>query len=255
VTAPGPVRRAIRATRLALAFLTIVPIRIHDTDIGAADLAGARWAFPLVGGLIGLALAGLSAGFSRWGAAPAPAAFLLVAAGAVLSGGLHLDGLADSCDGLFLAGDARRRLDVMRDPHVGSFGVAAIVLVLLGKLAALSCWTDARRAWAVLATAVVSRALILVSAGSARYARLEGTGRFLVEAATVRDAVGAAALILAAGAGLAGRGGLVAGASALALTWAWTRLATRRIGGVTGDILGAVVELGEMVFLLILALA
>ena len=168
---------------------------------------------------------------------------------------MHLDGLADTADGLFLGGGPERRLAVMRDPHVGSFGVVALVLAILGKWAALTSLGGGRRALAVLGAAVVGRSLILVAAGSASYARREGTGRVLVEATTSRDALGAAVLMLLLGPTLARVPGLVAVVAALGLGWAFTRLARRRLGGVTGDILGALVELGELTFLMVLTIS
>jgi adenosylcobinamide-GDP ribazoletransferase len=246
--------RALRAVRLALAFLTILPIPVGDDEATPAHLADARFAYPIVGGLIGLALAGLSEALRAIGAPGGPSAFLLVASAAILSGGLHLDGLADTADGLFLWGDPGRRLSVMRDPHVGSFGVSAVVLVLLGKFAAIEAIGGAPRSFALLGGATVARSLVLVSAGLAPYARPEGTGRFLVDATTRRDAALAAVVALAVGRLTAGRGGLIASAVALAVAVVLTGTARRRLGGVTGDTLGALVELGELGFLLVVGL-
>ena len=243
-----------RAFRLAVAFLTVIPVRLGDGEVTEADLAVSRFAYPVVGIAIGLVLAAWSEALRLWGIDPAPAAFLLVAAGVAITGGLHLDGLADTGDGLFLRGDASRRLAVMRDPHVGSFGVTAIVLVLLGKYAALSHATGPGRSLAVLGAATVGRTLILVAAGTSRYARLDGTGRVLIGAATPSDAFVAASGTLAFGALLAGRAGLAAAAAALGLAWGLTRYASRKLGGITGDILGALVELTELVFLVIYAI-
>lgn len=261
-TAPRPSRlplaRAGRAIRLALAFLTIVPLAPpagagdQDESELEADLAASRFAYPLVGLLLGLLLAALSSGLDRLGAGPGVAAFALVVAGVALTGGLHLDGLADSFDGLFLWGGPERRLAVMRDPHVGSFGVSALVLVLLGKYVALESLPGPERSLSLLAAAATSRSLLLVSAGLANYARAEGTGGILIRATTRRDALfGAlAALGLALTAGPAGLG---AGIAALALAAGWTRLAIARIGGITGDTLGALVELSELLVLMVLS--
>jgi len=247
------VRRGLRALRLALAFLTVVPVPLRDDEFAPASLADARLAYPIVGALIGLALAGLSEGLRRAGAFPGVAAFLLVAAGSALSGGLHLDGLADTADGLFLWGDADRRLAVMRDPRVGSFGVAALVLVLLGKFAALGALAGPARSLAILGAATIGRSLVLVSAGLAPYARPDGTGRIVVDATRPRDALGAAVVAVAVGLGVAGRPGLIAAVLALGTALALTRLASRKLGGVTGDTLGALIELGELIVLLTLA--
>jgi adenosylcobinamide-GDP ribazoletransferase len=208
----------------------------------------------VVGLAIGFVLALLSTLLSSGRANPLLASFLLVAAWAALSGGLHLDGLADTSDGLFLWGDAERRLSVMRDPHVGSFGLLAIVLVVLGKFAALSPLTGSVRAKALLGAAAVSRTLILVAAGLAPYARRDGTGRTTVEATTVIDALWSVVAALALGALLASEFGLLASALALLVTWGLTHLATQKLGGITGDVLGAVVELGELAYLVTLGL-
>lgn len=250
---PGA-RDAVRALKLAAAFLTVVPVPFAAGEVSDADLARSRYAFPLVGAVIGLALAVLSGALARAGAAPGLSAFLIVAAGAVLTGGLHLDGLADTADGLFLWGDRDRRLAVMRDPHVGSYGLTAVVVVILGKYAVLSGLAGPSRGWAVFGAAVIGRALVLVSAGSAGYARPQGTGRILIEATTFRDATGAALLVLVVGLVVGGGAGLAAGAAALGLAWGLTRLATDRLGGVTGDTLGALVESGEWLVLLTLGL-
>ncbi len=244
-----------RALKLATAFLTIVPIRIKDDEASADDLAASRFAYPIVGAAIGLLLTAIvPLGLARIGAPPEIAAFVIVATSAILTGGLHIDGLADTADGLFLWGDRERRLTVMRDPHVGSYGVAAVVLVILGKYAALSVMIEPQRGRGILVAAVIARALILVAAGMAGYARPEGTGRIVIEATTLRDAIGAAALALMIG--WAGRGGagVVAAIVAIGLAWGLTRVAVARLGGVTGDTLGALVEAGELVVLLTLVL-
>ena len=95
---------------------------------------------------------------------------------------------------------------------------------------------------------------ILVAAGSAPYARREGTGRHLVEATTPRDALGATFLVLVLGPAIARVPGLAGSGAVLGVAWILTRLARRRLGGITGDILGALVELGELAFLMSLAI-
>jgi adenosylcobinamide-GDP ribazoletransferase len=245
--------RLTRAVRLAFAFLTVLPLRSGDDEVTAADLAASRSAYPVVGGAIGLALAGLSALLSGLGTPGPLAAFLILAAWVAVSGGLHLDGLADTCDGLFLWGGTERRLAAMRDPHVGSFGVAAVVLTLLGKFAALEVLGGGGRAAALFAAAAIGRTAVLVAAGLAPYARPEGTGRILVEATSAREAAGAAVGVVALGL-VAGWSGLIAGLMALAVAAGLARLAVAKLGGSTGDILGAVIELAELAVLIGLGL-
>ncbi|WP_406697192.1 adenosylcobinamide-GDP ribazoletransferase [Singulisphaera sp. Ch08] len=178
---------------------------------------------------------------------------MLIAFLAILTGGLHLDGVADTFDGLFLWGGAERRLAVMRDPHIGSHGVSAIALVLLGKYAVLSDLNGPDRAMALLGAVTVSRTLILVSAGMACYARPQGTGRLMIEATTRRDALMSTLAVFALSGAVAGWTGLIASLGALSLAFTLTRLAAKRLGGITGDILGATVELGELTYLVMFA--
>jgi len=240
------------ALALAFAFLTVIPTWLLTRETTDDDVRASRFAYPVVGIVLGLLLAGLSWILQRAGVAPALSAFLIVAVLAALTGGLHLDGLADTSDGLFLWGDASRRLAVMRDPHVGSYGVTMVVLILLGKYAALSSMTGSVRALALFGALAVSRSLIVVSAGFAPYARPEGTGRLLIEATTPQEAIAAAALSLLVASLTSQVAGLAAGVTALALTGGLTMLARRRLGGVSGDTLGALAELSETAYLLIL---
>jgi adenosylcobinamide-GDP ribazoletransferase len=127
------------------------------------------------------------------------------------------------------------------------------VLTLLGKFAALEV-LGRDRAVALFVAAVVSRTVVLVSAGLAPYARPEGTGRILVEATTPRDAGWAAVGLVALGGIAAGRPGLLASLMALGMAYGLTRLALGKLGGITGDVLGAVIEVGELAVLIGLAM-
>jgi adenosylcobinamide-GDP ribazoletransferase len=251
---PAKQARIVRAARVALGFLTILPARFCERRATDADLASARHAFPVVGLAIGLLLAGLSAAMSYGRIPPMLAAFVLVAAWAALSGGRHLKGLADSGDGLLLEGNAQQRLAAMRTPHVSSYGLLTLVLVVLGKYAVLTVLTDRRRALALLGAAAVSRTMILVASGLAPDAHPGGPGRPIVEATTVIDSLWSVVASLALGAILAGEAGLLASILALVVTWGLTQLATQKLDGLTDEILGAVVELGELAYLVILGL-
>src|SRR5262249_45358067 len=132
-----PIDQSWRAFRITLSFLTVIPVRLGRDEATDADNAPSRYAYPVVGVVIGALLAGASLVLSRSGVAPRVSAFLLVASGVVLAGGLHLVGLGDSADGFFLTGGADRRLEAVRDPRVGSFGVTALILLLMGRYSSL----------------------------------------------------------------------------------------------------------------------
>jgi len=233
--------------RRAVAFLT---------PVGGATPPGpdALFWFPAVGAVLGLGVGTVWWGASRvWG--PLLGAVLAVSADLGFTGMLHLDGLCDSSDGLIAPMDRARRLTVMASPETGAFGVGvtfATLLVRVGCLAALrpsgvllaALWTGSRTAMAVVAVGVpYARPGGLASGFLAGWSRralpalaAAGAGGALLLAIVWRPAVGPLAIL-----------GLVGGAAAVVL------LAWRRVGGYTGDVLGAAGMVGETVGLLVAA--
>src|SRR4029077_9574681 len=146
----------------------------------------------LVGLLLGLVLGGWTELVSRLGE-PLLQAFLILLAWIALTGALHVDGFCDVCDGLFGGQTPEDRLRIMKDPHLGTFGLVGGVLLLLGKFVAIqsvvrgsgSATSDPLSvdygAWVVCAAVVISRCLVLCVAAKARYPRPEGTGKALIE--------------------------------------------------------------------------
>ena len=228
----------------AIAFLTILPLpgrwRVESGHLARS----APW-FPLVGLGLGIVLAGLDGLLGFVLARPARDV-LLVLAGLVLSGALHLDGLIDTCDGVFAAVTPERRLEIMRDSHVGSFGVAAAGLVLLGKYAALASLGETPRWAALVATAVLGRwgmSLVIVAFPAGR---TDGLGRLVKDAAQPADlalAGGLALLVCWAALHLAGA---LLFLSVSALVWLAGRALMGRLPGLTGDTYGALEELTEL---------
>lgn len=237
--------RAITLIRLAFAALTILPVGGRKTKASSAEIAASRIAFPVVGLVLGIIYQYVYFLTLRFVHISLLAACFTVLAGVVATGGLHLDGAADSADGLFLVVDRDRRLAAMRDPHIGSLGVVALVMLLLIKTASLAAIGSSYVSRALILGGLISRTLIIFAAGFGRYARPDGTGKTLIDASNDRDA-GFAVTFLLIAASLIGRGqGLVAAVSALGIAYVIVRVARAKIGGITGDILGAVVELSE----------
>jgi cobalamin 5'-phosphate synthase/cobalamin synthase len=231
----------------AVAFLTILPVPLA---FDAADVGRAMLAFPLVGALVGGGAALLARGLHSLPAAVV--AVLLVAYGALVTGALHLDGLADSADGF---GGGRTRDDVLRimkDHSIGAFGATALVILLLLKAA---CFASLLSDWRVLILApALARWASVPLARALPAARPDGLGRSLGEHVGAVEIVGATLLALGGAWWLGewralGCAGAVVLSSALGGAVCW-----RRIGGLTGDTLGANVELSEaLVYLVWLA--
>jgi adenosylcobinamide-GDP ribazoletransferase len=229
-----------RAVVAAVAFLTRVPLG-GTVAVGPRDVARGAVLFPLVGGgigaLIGLVAAGLDARMGLF-----LAAALAVALEAILTGAIHLDALADTADGLGAA-TRERALEVMREANVGAFGALALVLDLLVKTAALAAVaTVPRSVGAVVAAFAVGRAAPLALGWALPYARpTGGSGAALTDAGWHVHA-GGLALGVGGAVGLLGvRGLALVGGAGLVVGIVWW-IARRRLGGVTGDVLGAAVE-------------
>ena len=179
------------------------------------------------------------------------AAVAAVATGALLTGGLHLDGLADSADGLRGA-DRERRLEIMRDPRIGSFGAIALALVLFGDVAALSAMTPARAFAGLIAAGALSRLAMLAVVALLPYARPAGLGTAARGQHRVLDLV-VGCLLTVIACSLDARRSLVAALLVALTTVVMAGLARRRIGGATGDVYGACAEVGQLAALLAFA--
>lgn len=235
------------------AFLTRLPFRpaVGAGNGGMADLAPAARAFPLIGLVIG----GLGGGAIRLaaetGLSPLAAALVGLCVCAWLTGALHEDGLADMADAMG-GGDTARRLEIMRDSRIGSYGVLALIFAVGLKAAALAGLPGPGVAWAALAAAAaLSRAVMVPCMAWLRPARADGLGH---GAGRPDGLVVALALGLGALAALALLGwavGLAALAVALAAGFVVGRVARRRFGGYTGDVLGAAQQAAEISVLLV----
>jgi adenosylcobinamide-GDP ribazoletransferase len=238
------VTRFVAAAR----YLTIVPI---PSRFAAHEAPGpaAAW-FPVVGLLIGGVLVGVDR-LAALAFAPLLAAALVVAVWKLVTGALHLDGLADCVDGL--AGrDPARRLEIMRDSRIGTFGTTAVVLAVVLAVAGVAGIDARARGGALILAPVAGRAMAPI------------VGRLFASAAaghgaSFRAGLGGAAPIVAAIVALVvavaalGATGLAALLVAGAVGLAWAAFMARRLGGITGDVHGAVIELAELAALLTVA--
>jgi adenosylcobinamide-GDP ribazoletransferase len=233
----------------ALRTLTIIPVPGRDSE----KMSSSLFFFPAVGALIGAAVCACAWVISVKAGWHTGAAVLCVALSALLTGGIHLDGLADTFDAL--GGHTKeRRLEIMKDPRIGSFGVVALVMALLLKCAALERICEAGMFMWIMVPFIASRALQVELAVLLPYARAEGgTAQSFVEGAGKSHF--AVAVMQAVFLGF-----LVCGIQGAAITMAacmvflplavWMK---RLFGGVTGDLLGMASEIAETAILLVVA--
>jgi adenosylcobinamide-GDP ribazoletransferase len=235
----------MRNLRIAFGLLTTLPVGLpEDWQPGDSGRAGI-W-YPLVGVVIGgltwLAWRLLTPYFPSL-----VTGVLTLLVWVALTGGLHLDGLADCCDGLFASATPERRLEIMKDPRLGTFGGIGLLLVLMLKAAALSSLTPSAGFGIVLA-ATLGRWCILPAAWMP-LARAGGMGADF--ASGLRRGVIFTSAVLPLGlAFLLGAQGLIAAPAGLLAAASVLGLTKARINGVTGDVFGALVEVTETVVLL-----
>jgi len=260
--------------RLAVTTFTVVPLRAGAIDRTAAGWA-MRWA-PVVGGFLGglgaLVFAGARWLFSPDASRPGALPFLLASVLAIttlamLTRGLHLDGLADTVDGLASHRPAEDALAIMSTGPVGALGAAALVVVLVSDVVALAAAAQTGNGVSALVVAVVTGRLAMVWACTTRVpsARSAGLGAMVAGTVSAGAAWLSTAVVTAAAATLGWATGQHTGAAAgrsaasvvaaLVVAWALRRHAQRRLGGITGDVLGALGEVTTLVALLIAAIS
>ncbi|RIA45468.1 adenosylcobinamide-GDP ribazoletransferase [Dichotomicrobium thermohalophilum] len=229
--------------RLAFVFLTRLPIPLDEAR--PSTVAQAGWAFPICGAVVGL-IAWL--GYAVGAALALPGlicALFAIAAGVLVTGALHEDGLADFADGMGGGGDRARKLEIMRDSATGSYGVLALILVVAIKTVAIAeIGAMGMVLAALVALGAASRLAMLVAMALMPPARTDGLGKEAGAPDRWRIGVGFALTLLAAAPlGVAGIGAVIGTLTVAAIP---ALIAWRQIGGQTGDVLGAIQQFGEL---------
>jgi adenosylcobinamide-GDP ribazoletransferase len=236
----------VRTFLLAVGFLTRIPTPLILPE--GQELARSMLWFPLVGLLLAIPLLG-AAHLLAGVLSPLLTAAIVVALLAAITGGLHLDGVADCLDALGVMGDTERRLAVMKDPRVGGLGAAGLVLVIALKILALAEAGPAGPA-VLLPALVLSRWTAVLLAVAFPYARPEGTGQAMASGAGWAEVLGGGLVVLAV---LAALGGWWAAGLALVAGLLLAARMSGLLGGLTGDVYGAAVEVVEVIFFIALA--
>ena len=240
----------IRAFALALQLLTRLPVPLTGSPPQPQEMGLSVLFFPVVGFMIGAILAGLHA--ALWLIDPGVLAGLILAVWVLLTGGLHLDGLADTADAWIGGlGDRDRTLTIMKDPRSGPIAIVAVVLVLLNKFAALQVLLAGDARTVLLLAPVLGRALVVLLLITTPYVRSEGLGapyaRYLPRMSCGLMVLATAVATVAL---LDGWGGALLGVLGLGFI-VLRHGVLNRLGGITGDTLGAACELAETAVLLV----
>jgi len=231
-----------------LTFLTRIPFPMHF-EFNTDDYARGIFYFPLIGGIIGLLLWPIIfvQGFIPTRVFP----FIIIILYLLIVGGIHIDGIGDLFDGIFSARDQKRMLEIMSDSHIGAFGVVGIILYFMGMYVGLyEVMHNELFSIILISMPLIGRSVALIGAGLSRYAKAEGLGKAVI------DRVGPlTSLILS----LLLVGGYFVVFPMLSLSIIITLVVMlsilwrihRTLDGITGDVLGALVEISQIVFLLV----
>jgi adenosylcobinamide-GDP ribazoletransferase len=244
----------------AFRFLTVIPLPVRR-EITPEDIGGSIVYFPVVGLIIGLVLFAFwwMLDFLAWPLSTV----LLITAMILINGALHLDGFIDTCDGLAGNKPVEERLRIMKDSRVGAFGVIGAVLVILVKYVGLdSLAMEKVFGSALILMPVIARWAMVYAIVAFPYARPEGLGTILKQYATWEKFIVATfipvALVIGLGAWLKIPFFYLVGPAVLAGVWlvtvVWARYLKKKLGGLTGDSYGAICEVAEVSFLIIINL-
>jgi len=229
----------------ALRFLTVLPVPARWA--GEEGLVGSTVCFPVVGLLIGGAAVAMTLGLARVLPTPLVSVVIVIALEGI-SGGLHLDGLADTTDAFLSSRGRERMLEIMKDSHIGAMGALAIVCVFSLKVAALSSVPREALWRAVLLMPLAGRCALAISVSILPYARpTGGLGSVFYRRRSRFDGAWAASLLALVGWLAYGMAGLVAAVTSILAVLALAGYTYRKIGGATGDTLGATCEIAEVI--------
>lgn len=240
--------RILRRMCIAIQFLTILPLPDKDS-IESKEFARSMAYFPLIGLLIGLGLFGVYVGLVKF-ITPLLTAVIVIGVWIWFTGALHLEGFVDAVDGFSCGGNKEKILLVMKDKHCGSKGVVALVFLLILKVALLEAIPASMKFSALMFTPGISRWVMVCTAVFCDYARKgEGFGKAFVENIGVKDMIIASSILVIVGLCVLKARFLVLIFPILVFMIISIIYLKRKIGGITGDVLGGLNEIAEVISL------
>lgn len=246
-------RKIATDIRIAVSLSTILPVGPAG-PVDDGEVARASWALPVAGLLVGLVGAVIYSIARATGLTPGPAAMLALATTILVTGAIHEDGLADTADGLGGGRTLDQKLEIMRDSRIGTYGVCALTVSIILRWSALATIDEPELvAITLLVSHAAARAALPVFMSLVPPARVDGlsakAGEPSRQSAIIALGLGVLCLIFGLGVREAIVGLILMALAGLILAW----LVTRQVGGQTGDILGAMEQIGEIAIVLLAA--
>jgi len=233
----------------ALQFLTIIPVKVKSLD--ERTLSRGVMYFPVVGFILGLILSGIDYALHSINFNPILSSTLLVIALIVITGGMHLDGVADTADGFFSGKTRDEKLKIMRDPSTGAMGAISLISIIILKIALIYSIIPDSRAIALILMLVLSRWAMVFCMYIFPYARTDGKANVFINGMKQNTLIIATLTAIALVLFVKGMPGVILIIEIALVTALFGKWAVKKIGGITGDTLGALAELSEIAVLLI----
>ena len=233
----------------AIQFLTVIPVRL--SRVSEKQIALAIVYFPLAGMLLGALLAGAGELFNLWGLPRLTQDVVIIVMLIILTGGMHLDGLSDTFDALLSGKNKEKMLEIMRDSHAGVMGILSIICVLLLKIVFLFSLSLSARSVVLILMCMLSRWSFVFSMSLFGYARQEGKAKLFIQGASKKILFSATIIALIPALLLWRINAALLFAVIAALTYIMGAFVSRKLGGISGDTLGATAEINEVVILLL----
>jgi len=233
---------------LAMQFLTIFPLKIRN--FSDKKMSRALIYFPIVGLFLGLILSGLNILLSISNILMLASNIILVIILIILTGGMHLDGLADTADAFLSGKEKKEMLEIMRDSHIGVMGVLALISVILLKIGLLTCVNTAIKPGILMLVCILSRWSVVLQMYFFPYARQDGKAKIFIEGMSLKKLILSAIITIVLAFMIRGTEGLIVLLVISVFAYVLGGFVSRKIGGITGDTLGATIELAEVISLL-----
>ncbi len=235
---------------LALQFLTIIPGKIKTG--GKKELSESLVYFPVIGLFIAIILIISLSFFRILGFSELSISYFLIIMLAIITGGIHLDGLADTTDGLYSGKEKYETLKIMRDPHIGTIGVLAIICVLLLKISLFYSLADSLKIPGLLLMCLLSRGAMVLLTYLFPYARTEGKAGVFIEGVNLKIFFMASILTGLNAFLIWNLKGLILWIITAGCAFVIVKSIARKLGGITGDVLGATNEIIEVICLFLI---
>lgn len=243
-------KKYIESFLLMIQFMTRIPINVNLSCEGEDFKRGAAF-LPLVGGVIG-SIQWIIYYLLIHKLPMIVVAVFVVLTGILVTGALHVDGLGDTCDGFFAFKGKDRIIEIMKDSRIGTYSCIALIFDILIKVSSLSCISDIRASLIIIVVPIISRAALITLAFIGKTAKKTGSGNLFIENVGKKEAIIAVSTALVLSYLLIGiKEGVILIAAALVLTYLFNKFCESKIGGITGDNLGANNEIIEMLTLVL----